>query len=109
MGAMAVHLGLSSILLGGWLGGLVVSLLGPELAMAAAIWTGRTTEPVAPERSYPFLVPLLATGVCLLALHRCRATGTNQIHWAGVALAGAMAVLVAVWPLLVVAWLCSLA
>jgi hypothetical protein len=55
--ALALASGLSAVLMviAGTLGGLVVQLLGGPLAMGMAIWSGRTTEPVDPGGSYPWL------------------------------------------------------
>lgn len=51
-------LGIAAYLSAGVLGAVVTILLGPYLAMGAAIYVGNT-EPVTPERGYPWLLVVL--------------------------------------------------
>lgn len=50
------RLGALSTVSAGLIGAATVATVGPPLAMGLAIWTGRTTEPVMPDASYPWLI-----------------------------------------------------
>lgn len=58
-----------SMLMAGLMGAVVVILVGPELAMGAAIWSGQTTEPMRPQLPFPWV----ALGLCVLGGLLCLA------------------------------------